>query len=457
MGKVFVFGIDGAPPELIFDKWLDELPTIKKLIENGSFATLNSTVPPVSAVAWISMSTGKHPKDHGVFDYIYRKDNSYDDVRVISADIMKEDSVWNILSNYNKKSIVCLIPVTWPIKPFDGVMVTGFLTPGTEKRYVYPYEFKQDVESMFDEPFVIDIQNHRDFSAKELLDKLYKMTDMHFKLMKNLLQTKPWELFFGMIMGSDRINHNYWKYFDKTHRRYENNPEMENALKNYYIYLDKNLAELIELLPSDTKIMVVSDHGIQRMDTRVNLTDWLIKEGYMVLKEPVFEQKKFAMGMVDWEKTKVFGRGAWDGQIFVNLKGREQQGIVEKEEYDALIEELETKLKQIKGDDGKILDTKIFKKKDFSGKFDNIAPDMIIYFDDLYYGCNTTLIGNPTIWSPSTAIGSDDVTHSKQGIFITNISNKGNIGEINIIDIAPTILKELDIPIPEDMKGKIIT
>ena len=119
--------------------------------------------------------------------------------------------------------------------------------------------------------------------------------------------------------------------------------------------------------------------------------------------------------------------------------------------------ELDEDQNQIKGDDGKVLNTKIFKKKDYHGKYDEIAPDIIVYFDDLQYGCNTTLIGNPSLWSPRTAIGGDDVTHSQQGIFIINNSKKGDIGEIDIVDVAPTILNELEIKVPEDMKGRIIS
>lgn len=454
--KVFVFGIDGAPPELIFGEWIDELPVIKKLMGQGTYAKLKSTVPPVSAVAWISMYTGKFPSQHGNFDYIYRENNSYQDVRIISANNVHEESVWQIVAKNNKKSIFCLVPVTWPIKPFEGIGISGFLTPGIKRDYIYPPNLKQEIESLFDEDFIIDIVKHRDFTKKDLLKKVYKMTEMHFKLMEYLIKNKEWDLFFGVIMGSDRINHNFWRFFDKKHRRYEDNPEFKTALKDYYKFIDQNLGKLIEILPEETTILVVSDHGIQKMDTRVNLSDWLIKEGYLVLKHPIEGETRFSMDMVDWSKTRVFARGAWDGQIFINLKGREEQGIASKEEYGNLIEELERKLKQIKGDDGKVLDTRVFKKKDYQGKFDDIAPDMIIYFDQLYYGCNTSLIGNPTLWSPKTAIGSDDVTHSQKGIFISNNSSKGNIGEIQIIDIAPTILSELDIPIPQDMKGKIL-
>ena len=278
--RVFVFGIDGAPPGLIFGEWLDDLPVLKKLMEGGTYAKLNSTIPPVSAVAWISIYTGKLPSDHGVFEYIYRKNKSYTDLGVISANNVKNKTIWQIASEYGRKSIICLIPITWPIKPFNGAMVTGFLTPGIESDYAYPYELKREIKSLFSEPFMIDIEDHRDLSKKELLEKVYKMTEMHFKLMKYLIKNKEWDLFLGMIMGSDRINHNFFRYADKNHRKYEPDSEFKNTLKDYYKYLDKNLGELIELLDKDTKIIVLSDHGIKRMHTRVNLSDWLIQEGY---------------------------------------------------------------------------------------------------------------------------------------------------------------------------------
>jgi predicted AlkP superfamily phosphohydrolase/phosphomutase len=456
--KVFVFGIDGAPPELIFKEWLDDLPVIKKLMQQGAYAELNSTIPPVSAVAWTTICTGKSPSDYGVFEYFYRKDKSYTDLGVISANNIQEKSIWQIASEHGKKSIVCLIPLTWPIKPFNGSMITGFLTPGIKSDYTYPLGLKQEIESLFSEPFMIDIEEHRNLSKKELLEKVYTMTDMHFKLMKYLIKNKEWNLFLGMIMGSDRLNHNFFRYADKNHRKYEPDSEFKNTLKDYYKYLDKNLGELIELLDEDTKIIVLSDHGIKRMHTRINLSDWLIQEGYLVLKEPVNGKIKLEPAMIDWEKTRVFAFGAFDGQIFINLKGRDSSGIVDEKQYEELIEELEEKFKKIPGDNGKILNTKIFKKKEhFRGKCQDIAPDMIVYFDDLQYGCNTSLIGNDTLWSPQTAKGSDDAGHSQKGIFITNESEqKGYIGEIDILDVAPTILNELNVKIPEDIKGRVL-
>ena len=458
MKKVFVFGIDGAMPEKIFGEWLDELPTIKKLMGEGCYAKLNSTIPPLTAVAWTSMRTGKPPAEHGLFEYIFRKKNSYTDMGVISANNIQEKSIWHIVSEHNKKSIVCLVPITWPIKPFTGTIVSGFLTPDIESEYTFPREFKKEIKSLFDEPFIIDLYDHRKLSKKELLEKCIKITEMHFKLMKYLIRKKEWDLFFGIIVASDWVNHSFFKYMDKEHRNYEPDSEFKNTLKNYYKFVDKNLGELIELLPKDTTIIIVSDHGIKRMHNRFNLSDWLLKKGYLVLKEKFETKLPLNLEMIDWEKTRAWAIGAYEGQIFINLKNREPGGIVDEKDYDELVEEIQEGLSQIKGDRGEELDTKFFKKKkDFVGKNNQHAPDLMVYFDDLQYGCNNSFVHNETMWNIETLKGKDDAGHSRQGMFIMNKSNqKGYIGEIDILDVAPTILNLLKVTMPRDLKGKII-
>ena len=277
--------------------------------------------------------------------------------------------------------------------------------------------------------------------------------------MKYLIKNKDWDFFFGLLPLSDRMNHTFWKYIDPGHREYDPDSQYKNTLKDFYKFIDGKLGELLELLDENAKIIVLSDHGIQRMHTRINLTDWLIKNGYMVLKEPINSRTEFNFDMVDWSKTKAFAIGAYEGQIFINLKSRESEGVVKDEDYDDLVNELCEKMDDIKGDDGSMLKNSFFKKRDyFKGKYEKEAPDIIVYFDDMQYGCNNSIIGNDTLWNPVTKRGIDDATHSSQGIFIINngnIKNK-NMGEISYLDVAPTILNEMGLQIPEDMEGKVI-
>jgi len=462
MSKVFVFGIDGAMPEKVFGEWLDELPNIRKLMEQGCYAKLNSTIPPLSIVAWMSIITGKPPAEHGIFECLYREKGSYEFSKLFASHDLKEKTIWEIVSEQNKKAISCFVPLTWPVKPFEkGKIISGFMTPqGPKVEFAYPKELKEEINQLLKEPLLIDVKEFRELTKEDIIKQVHKVTQMHIDSIAHLLKKEEWDLFFAVINGSDRINHSFWKYEDKEHRKYNPDSKYKNVLKNYYKFLDTELGKMVDSLDDETTVILLSDHGINRMHNRVNISDWLIKEGYLVLKEDVKIESltKLTSSMIDWRKTRVFSFGFLEGQIFINLKGREQQGIVSEEDYGELIEELEEKIKKIPGDDGKILNTKIFKKKDyFKGEYESSAPDMVIYFDDLQYGCNPTQIGNPTLWSPSTGLWSDDAGHSRQGIFIMNkSSHKGYLGEISYLDIAPTILNRLELDVPEDVRGEIL-
>lgn len=461
MKKVFVFGIDGAMPEKVFGEWLDELPNIKSIISKGCHAKLNSTTPPVSVVAWASMTTGKDPVDHGVFECLYKAKENPGKMKLSSSRNVMGKRIWEIATDSDIKSISCFVPLTWPLRPTEGMAISGIPTPQIDRvEFTNPKELKEEINSVLGKPLLIDIAKFRGLFKKEISEKVREVTQLHLDTMKFLIKEKEWQFFLGVISGSDRMNHIFWRYCDKTHRKYDLNSEFINTLKDYYKYLDRELGKIIALLDKDTSIIILSDHGVMRMHSRVNLSDWLIKEGYLVLKDNINldSHKTLEDSMIDLKKTRVFATGAYDGQIFINVKTNDGKGCVGVEEYDSLVDEVGLKLKEIKGDDGKELDTRIFKKKEyFVGKYSDVAPDIVVYFDDLQYGVNSSQIGNPTLWSQQTALGSDDATHSKQGIFIMSDSkSKGYIGEIDILDVAPTILDKLNIDIPEYMKGKVI-
>lgn len=460
MKKIFVLGIDGAMPEKIFDEWLDELPNIKKIMEQGSYAKLNSTIPPLSVTAWTSITTGKKPAEHGIFEYLYKDYKIPGKMNITSSFNVKEKRIWEIASDQGKKVISCFVPLTWPVKPYKGILISGPPALVESGKFAYPEEIEREIENISGGKFQIDVKFFRNMTKKDISKIIKEVTQIHLDIMRYLIKNKDWDLFFGVITGSDRMNHSFWKYCDSQHRKYDPDSEFKETLKDYYKFLDKELGKIVRILDENTLIIILSDHGFTRMHTRINLSDWLIKEKYLVLKEGMVinHPMRLEHDMINWKKTKAFAIGAYDGQIYINLKGRDPSGIVEHKDYDSLIDELERKIKEIKGDDGNILNTKTFKKKDyFKGKYENLAPDIVIYFDNLHYGCNTSLIENKSLWSPQTAMGSDDATHSQKGIFIMNKSKqRGDMDEIDILDVAPTILNRLNIKIPEDLKGKII-
>ena len=148
MGKVFVFGIDGLPPELVFNEYLNDLPTIKNLMENGIYGKLKSTIPPSTILAWSAFASGYDPGQLGVYSYTYRVNSSLDEKKLVNSTCIKKDLIWDALSKHGKKCIVLNVPLTYPAKKINGIMVTDFLTPDFESNCTYPAEFKQKIKKI---------------------------------------------------------------------------------------------------------------------------------------------------------------------------------------------------------------------------------------------------------------------------------------------------------------------
>ncbi len=447
MGKVFLFGIDGAPPELIFGKWLEDLPNIKKLMGKGAYAKINSAIPPSTIVAWNSMISGKDTSEIGIFSYTKNKEG-----RLVNSNDIKCRLMWDILDRAGKRSIVLYVPLTYPVKQINGCMVSGFMTPGIDSNCVYPERLRDKIKSLGNADIFFDVAvglaGHKGLDIDTLIKKTYEMTDMQIELLKDLLVKEEWDFFMAVMIGTDRLQHMLWRHFDETHRRFIKDSPHKNALKDYYAYLDKRLGEVLEMLDDDTGVIVTSDHGMIKQEGKININNWLIDQGYLKLKKEITEKTRFSADLVDMDHTIAYGGGAYNARVYIN---KEKVG----EDYERIKKEIADKLKEIPDDKGNPIDTKIYFSEDiYKDDSDPECPDLTIYFDDLRWASNPDL-GQEGLYSWKTALGADSAGHSRQGSFVIcngGVLNKGDIGEIEIKQVAPTILKILDVEIPDDIE-----
>jgi predicted AlkP superfamily phosphohydrolase/phosphomutase len=151
------------------------------------------------------------------------------------------------------------------VKPINGYVVTDFLTPSTKSQYTHPPELKEEVERISG-GYVLDVEDFRTPDKEALLRRVYAKTEKHFRVAKHLMQTKPWDFFMLVEMGVDRIHHGFWSYMDPMHPKYQAGNPFEHAIRDSYRFVDREVGELIGLAPSDTVVMVVSDHGAKKMD-----------------------------------------------------------------------------------------------------------------------------------------------------------------------------------------------
>src|SRR6195952_2144644 len=301
--KVVVIGLDCAEPSLVFDRFADKLPNLSALKDRGAWGKLRSCDPPIPVPAWMSMMSSKDPGTLGYYGFRNRADRSYDKMTTATSRVVQEPLLWDYLGKAGKKVILLGVPQTYPPRPVNGLMVTDFLTPSIESNYTFPPELKQEIAQLPDvHPYEFDVSDFRTPDKGKIRDALVRMTDKRFALARHLLTTKPWDFFMMVEMGTDRVHHAFWQYMDPAHHRYEPGNPFESVIVDYYVHVDRKIGELLEVIPDDAHILVVSDHGAQCMDGGIALNEWLVQKGYLVLHEPPAAPSRLQSPKGDWGK-----------------------------------------------------------------------------------------------------------------------------------------------------------
>jgi predicted AlkP superfamily phosphohydrolase/phosphomutase len=248
----------------------------------------------------------------------------------------------------------------------------------------------------------------------------------------------------------------FWQYFGPRHPLYVAGNEFETAFQDYYRFLDREVGALLEVLPDDAITIVMSDHGARPMMGGLCFNDWLMQEGYLAMTEKVTEPTPIAKAPVDWSRTIAWGDGGYYGRCFLNVKGREPQGVIEPERYEAVRDELIAKLEAALGPDGEPLGTKVLKPQDVYPEVRGVAPDLLVYFGDLEWRSMGS-VGNPSLYIYENDTGPDGANHDRTGIFaMNNLPGQpmGRVDGMNLVDVGPTILKLYDIEAPEGVVGR---
>lgn len=501
--QVFVIGLDGATFDLIHPFIAQGyLPNLKQLMERGTWSELSSTVPPVTASAWNSFMTGKNPGGHGMFDFMQRRKNSYDLTPISSKD-RDGKAMWEIAGEHGKPSIIMGVPVTYPPTPLNGLMVTGMLTPRGASDYTYPAGLKNEIANQVGGYVVYSDEVYSKGRGEIFLNALHDSIRQRAKTAAYLLEKYPWDLGVLVFPETDTVCHGLWWAYDGTHHQHgqEDAEKFKNGIRDIYQDIDARIGELVALLPRDTTILVMSDHGHGPLRNFLYVNNFLKQHGYLRIKNaPASQVKNLAFGAgltprtvygillniglgklrrtmdkrrggrgmlkrfflslndVDWENTRAYSIG-YIGEVHINLKGREPQGTVKPgAEYEQLREELMDHLRALKLPDGSPLVASIWKKEEiYSGAHLYDAPDILflpknletIAFGDFEFGSNKIL-------EPSYGVSS---SHRMNGILIVagaQIQARAQIGTANLTDLAPTILHTMRLPVPQDMNGRVL-
>jgi len=453
--RLLIIGLDCAPPSLIFDR-ADKLPNLNRLMTDGVSGPLRSCDPPITIPAWMVMATGRDPGELGLYGFRHRKSYEYNKMWIANSTAVKAKTVWDYLGEQGKKSILVGVPPSYPPRPVRGELISCFITPSSEKSYTYPEELKAEIEEHFG-PFLFDVV-FRTEDRSEVLKEIYQMTEYHFRVVDYLLDRQDWSLFWLVEIGVDRMHHAFWKFMDKNHHLYQPGNSFESAIYDYYQFLDEKIGQLLKKIDQNTAVLVVSDHGAKGMKGAFCVNDWLIEQGDLVISEPPARGQSVDNLKIDWKRTRAWGWGGYYARIFLNVEGREPQGIIKPEDYETVRDELASRLKAIRGPRGEEWQTVVIKPQEHYPVVNGDYPDLMVYFDDLYWRSAGTL-GYGSLYLEENDTGPDDAVHDYNGIYILYdpASPGGRKKGASIIDIAPTVLKLLGGPAVPDLQGQAIS
>ncbi len=271
--RVAFFGIDGVPYSLIAEH-REEFPNLARLIDEGSAGAIDSIVPPESSACWPALTSGVNPGETGVYGFQDREVGSYETYVPMRRDVQTK-RVWDRVHEAGRQATVMNVVTTFPPQRDVQRMVSGFLSPQVDKA-AYPDDFRDYLKGI---NYRIDTNASLGHTDKgEFMEDAHETIDARHEAFKHYVEEDDWDLFFGVYMTTDRVNHFLF-------RDYEENGEYSEEFMEFYRKVDEYLGELRELLPDDVTMMVASDHGFTSLDYEVNCNAWLRENGWLSFEQ----------------------------------------------------------------------------------------------------------------------------------------------------------------------------
>jgi len=496
--KIVIIGLDGGTLDLM-KPWMDKgmLPTFAKIREKGIYGKLRSTTPYYSAPAWVSIVTGVNPGKHGIYDF-FRTDTF--SKKIINSQYRKTPAIWNILTDNKKKSIVVNVPGSYPPEKIDGVMITGLLTPSPDSNYTYPKSIKDELvegklgKYEIEQVAVDDLPKTLTarYSPEKLVRQINNMTDSHAQVTMNLMEKHEWDFTMVVFRGTDDAQHLLW--------------DNKELILSCYQKADYYIKKMMDLYP-DAVFIVVSDHGFGKPQKYFYVNNLLYNHGYLransnpsynlnnlLLKVfnklsrlifhliPLRSLARSSIGKkvilssgaasnIDLSQTKAMYHSVCSRGIRINLKDKYKKGIVNKEDYESLRNELINLLKNLHDPEtGEKIIKNIYRWEEIYSENAVNDPLDIIFDLNEKYGAQELLKPPDNL---KQALRSNKKTlpflskpgfydwmgdHLPNGILFMYGKNIKSNQQINatVVDIVPTVLAVLNNPIPNYVDGKVL-
>jgi predicted AlkP superfamily phosphohydrolase/phosphomutase len=496
--RLLVIGLDGATFDIIKPLVSEgRLPSLSRLLDRGSHGILRSTYPPITPSAWTSFATGKNPGSHGLFDFQQVEPDTYTFVPV-RANQHGQRTLWRILSDAGRRSVVLDVPFTYPPEAIQGCVITGYGTPTTEGVvFTHPAHLRDELIASCGSCDVATVSGRLDLSDSYFV-QWDRILASRACIASYLMDREDWDFLMIVYGVTDNMQHTLWAFLEPQHPAYHSDEgqHYRQQLFRYYDKVDGLAGELLARCDTNTHVMVMSDHGFGSTRTGKYLTKLLMAEGLIQYKGlPILsrqttwlmqrlldlyhstpllgnivrrlsgKQKKDlkqalirsallpAAENIAWDHTLAFP-GGYGLQVYINRKDRFPRGTVSPGgEYESLLDHITTRLLSLTDPvSGETVIKAVYRAEDvYHGPFADQAPDLIIEYNNVYRPGRVDISGplNPGL----------EGNHTMDGIFIGYGAHilAGVPVEPQMSDLAPTALYLLGLPVPEDMDGRVLT
>jgi predicted AlkP superfamily phosphohydrolase/phosphomutase len=503
MARVMVIGLDGASPDLIrMGMDAGRLPAFSRFRREGIFGTLKSTYPPSSCPAWNSFSTGCNPGRIGVPYFFVRKRDTYAFQPFIFDRERHEVPFWNYVSEAGKKVGIVSVPTLYRPTPLNGFSICGFFRT-IDSALTFPPELEKELEeatgvyqpevyskgAAISEKSAIDrIWGGASLRLGDILKTARRTVENQQKALHYLLRrNSDLDLFIAVYTILDRMQHRLLV---------PSAMGVRSVIMDFYALLDSCVQQLMYEAGPEVDVIIMSDHGMGPGTWAFNINDWLCKIGLLHPKTgakplpgrrnwlhkihqvslPLIESNpnfirvvefvKSAFGiqrldlpgealnadLIDWDRTKAYSFGNY-GEIFLNLEGREPKGSVKPDEVEGVIGLIRGQLESLRCP-YEINSLELIRGADvFRGPYQYKMADLFVKINN--YDCVT----NSRLFNPTLFFRKKGGSHRPEGTFMAlgpSFKESTYCNQAHIMDIAPTVLQLLDIPVPEDMDGRVL-
>ena len=496
--RTLLVGIDAASLSVLgplFER--DVAPTLRSVFEAGASGALESQIPPWTASAWPSLYTGMNPGKHGVFDFL--RFDGYD-WEVVNASHVRERTLWEVLDHHGYASVVVNAPVTYPVTPFDGALVPGYMAP--ENPTCHPAGILDDVEAAIGEYRVYPRQPDGNSSSPDVerYVEAIRSRGAAFRYLADRFEPD-----FGFVQ------------FQVTDTVFHERPDEPALVDAIYSAVDDELERLLDA-HEPANVVVVSDHGMgpyEGYEFRVNeflshhgfvastrggrgMPDWsnvretrlkrgdergdrdagILERGMatvgkvgltgqrvhaaldaagladVVLRHApasLVRAARASTEQVDFPRSRAYVRSRTELGVRLNLAGREPNGVVPPAAYDAVCEEVISLLSEVTTPDGDPVFESVERREAyFDGPAAADAVDIVTIPANFEQFLSAQLAGS-TFDEPS-----EPWNHKRDGVFAATgdaIDASASLADAHLFDVAPTVLATFGIAPDERMDG----